>query len=110
MDNILLEKIEAAEAAITIQKHTMECWGIDVYFYPTKPSETALIRKIVTDSDPLIYWSVETVLLKALNENGVRIYSNACREKLRNTNFQAEVNELAVKMQAKVTVEEAEKN
>lgn len=106
----LIAQINVAEAAIGIKKHRMECWGIDVYFYPIRPSETAIINKMVKKDDPLVFWSVECVLLKALNESGERIFSNDYRDTLRDTRNQLELSELSGKMQEKISVEDAGKN
>lgn len=106
----LIAQIDKAEAGIGIKKHRMECWGIDVYYYPIKPSETAIINKMIKKDDPLVFWNVECVLLKALNENGERIFANDYREKLRDTKNQVELVELSAKMQAKISPDDAEKN
>lgn len=106
----LIAQIDRAEAGIGIRKHKMGCWGFDVYFYPIKPNETAMINKRVKSDDPLIFWSVECVLLKALNEQGERIFANDYRDKLRESKNQLEISELSAKMQAKISPEDAEKN
>lgn len=106
----LYESIKQRMTAGGLRSMPVPAWGVTVYFKSTTPHEAALAKAAVDDQDPLSYYHVQLVCLKALDENGKRIFSNDQAADMRHWPCLETFAELAGEMMRSVTVEEAEKN
>lgn len=105
-----ISELQEKAKTIGFSKYYINEWGKDIYFKPITPHETAIVGVRMKNDDAPINYVVELVILKALDESGARIFSNADAEALKALPYQSALAELASAMQARVTVEDAEKN
>lgn len=105
-----IDELQELVEKVPLQSHYVKEWGKDVYFKPATPHETALIKAKLNEDDPAIYYVVQTVILKALNENGKRLFCDADAKKLRKMPYQQAMNELTAAMNERISVEDAEGN
>ena len=105
-----MEEIAARLRSLPVCKRYVPEFGRDVYYHPITPKETALIASQVDAGDPIVYWHCETVLQKALDEQGRRLFGNADRAAMRSLPAQAAIMELSEAMQARRSFEDAKKN
>ena len=85
-------------------------WGCKIFFKPTSPHEAGLAKSAVGDDDPLSYYHVQLVCLKALDENGKRIFKNDQAADMREWPCLETFVEIAAEMNKTVSVEDAEGN
>lgn len=105
-----IDELKKKASSLPLKSHDVKDWDRTVYFKPVTPHETALVKSQLADDDPAIYFVVGLVVLKALDENGKRLFKNEHAKELRRMPYQQALTELAAKMQERVTVEEAEGN
>lgn len=106
----LIEQLRDKVALLPVKSHRIEAWDTTVYWKPLTPHESALIKSMVKEGDPDVYYALQMVVLKALDEDGKRLFENADAKDLRRMPYQAEFIELASRMAARPSVEDAEKN
>jgi len=105
-----IDELKEKAGALPLRSHHVKEWGRDVCFKPTTPHETALVKAQLSDDDPSVYFVVGLIILKALDENGKRLFKNEDAKSLRKLPYQQALTELASKMQERVSVEDAEGN
>ncbi|WP_294346753.1 hypothetical protein [Prosthecochloris sp.] len=105
-----IDELKEKASLVPLKSHYVAGFGRRVYFKPTTPHETAVVKKMTHDDDPAVFFMVNLVVLKALDENGKRLFKNADAEALRKLPFQPDLTELASKMQERISVEDAEGN
>ncbi|NMW18031.1 MAG: hypothetical protein HKK66_03195 [Chlorobiaceae bacterium] len=92
------------------QSHYVQAWDKTIYFVPLSPNET---NKVVTQGSSgesnAAMWT-RYVIMKALDSDGARLFSNDDFQALLEFHFQNEVEELYNKMKAIKTVDEAKQD
>lgn len=99
-----IDELKKKAENLSLRSHYVDGFDTVVYFKPTTPHETALVKKLVRDDDPAIYFVVALVVLKSLNINGKRMFSNNDAAELRKLPFQSDLTELAAKMRFNSTL------
>ncbi len=105
-----IDELKKKAGSLPLNSHHVKEWRRDVYFKPTTPHETALVKGQLADDDPAVYFVVGLIVLKALDQNGKRLFKNEDAKALRKLPYQQALTELASKMQARVSDEDAEGN
>ena len=105
-----IDDLKEKASLVPLKSHYVSGFGRRIYFKSTTPHETAIVKKMTRDDDPAVYFVVNLVVLKALDENGKRLFKNEDADSLQKLPFQSDLTELASKMQERITVEDAEGN
>lgn len=95
---------------IGLRKHHVPEWSRDVYFKPVTPHETSLVQAALGPDEPAVFYSVQLVVLKALDQSGKRLFRNDDFDELVRMPYQSAFIELAGKMQERPDVEELKKS
>lgn len=107
----LIEKIAGIFDALPLKKMTIEEWGDEVIYYKPLTGEeydTALKELEPNASGPRN--NTQTVILKALDQNGVRLFSNDDAETLNQKAFVATTSKIANAMTHVISPEAAAKD
>jgi hypothetical protein len=107
----LFESIKEKMTGAELRSLFVPEWGATIYFKPTSPHETAIARVgIDVENDPLSYYQVKLVNLKALDETGKRIFTNDQAKEMKDWPCQATFTRLAQEMNKTVTIEDAKED
>lgn len=85
-------------------------WDCTIYFKTVSPHEAGLAKSAVEDDDPISYYHVQLVCLKALDESGARIFKNADALAMREWACLDVFVRIAGEMSKSVSIEDAEGN
>jgi hypothetical protein len=101
-----------SKIAGSLRKHTVPEWGIDVYYRPTTTLRQEANIVELSTSGKSVEALVESILQKALDENGKQIFSPYDKSVLMNEADPTVVLDLARVLNGTdlPTIEEAEKN
>lgn len=92
------DKINELAGKIGMQSHYVPEWDLTIFFKPVRPKENAVAKKMVNDDDPLVYLNVALVNVKALNDDGSKMFKPEQYGRMLEWPFQEAFNTLADKM------------
>ncbi len=105
----LIEKIAAAYNDLPLKSMVVPEWETTIYYKPLTGEELDTVYELV-DRSAVAKGNVQTVILKALDETGARVFKNDDLETLCSKAFIGTINRIASAMTEVVTPEQAEKN
>ena len=104
-----IDEIEALSTSLPLESIYVKEWKRSVYWSQLSAGELAIISKRVA-ADETPSYAVEIILLKALDESGVRLFTNKDAERLKRVKYQLTLNDIALKMQQRVTIDDAKED
>lgn len=106
----LVDKIKSKYAGAPLQKRLVPEWETEVYFKRLTTEELDAVALETPDGASATRSNLQLVVLKALDKNGVRLFSNDDAETLASSADPITINEIAADMLSASSVEEAKKN
>lgn len=104
----MFEGIKNRVTGLPLQKIEVPEWGCTIHYYPTTPKETSIARAGIDEQkDPLVYYQVRLVNLKALDADGRRIFTTEQAKEMLDWPCLTVFSRIAAEMNKSVAVEEA---
>lgn len=106
----LIDKIKSQYASAPLQKRNVPEWECDVYFKRLTTEELDAAASETPEGASASRSNLQLVILKALDKDGKRLFSNDDADALAASASPVVVNGIAADMLSVATVEEAKKN
>lgn len=106
----LIEKIKQRYEAAPMKKVEVPEWDTDLYFRPLTTEELDTASLETPEGASPSRSNLQLVILKALDVDGQRVFSNADADVLTSSGYVQTINRIAGEMAAVPSVEEAKKN
>jgi len=104
--NGLITKVKAAYDKLPVKKITVPEWGVDLYYKQVKGDELDLMVATTPDRCTPTRSNAQVIIVKALDESGVRLFKNEDGEELYIWADPDVINRVSVVMMKSVTIEE----
>ncbi len=102
-----LDDLMGLEKVIPVRSHFVKSWSRKVFFLPLAVKESEMAKVLMGDAESSASMWAAYVVVKALDENLVRLFSNDQYEAVKELHFQAEFEGLFVEMRKPVEVDTA---
>lgn len=106
----LIEKLKASRSLVEMTKRPVPEWETDVYYKPLTTEELDIAEMETPAGAGATRRNLQLVVLKALDSEGKRLFSNDDAEALASVAHPSVINAIAADMAAVAKVEDAKKN
>jgi hypothetical protein len=106
----LIEKLQQARALVETKKMYVPEWDVDLYYKPLTTEEIDVTDTEAPSGAGATRRNLQLVILKALDADGKRLFSNDDAEALSSVAHPAVINRITSEMASAPTVEDAKKN
>ncbi len=105
-----IQELKEKSGGLDLRSHYVKSWDKTVYFKPISPAETNRVTAMSLAGESMAAMWSRYVVMKALDENKVRLFVNDDLKTLMELPYQSEIEELYLKMREVVTVAGAEED
>lgn len=102
-----IDDLRGIEKVLPLRDHFVPSWNKRVYFLPLSVKESESAKALMGDSESTAAMWAAYIVVKALDANRVRLFTNDQYQELSDLHFQAELEELYREIKKTKTVDEA---
>jgi hypothetical protein len=102
-----IDDLRGIEKVIPLRYHTVKSWNKKVYFLPLSGKESEAAKVLMGDNEASASMWAAYVVVKALDANKVRLFTNEQYPEVNEMHFQLEFEEIYKEMQKTKSIDEA---